>query len=73
MASPHYGDLGNGVHFGTPDEFFAMQKSHYQELGYDVTDDWMAYFENKIKSLGTDNLYGGVIEAPPLKTLLDSV
>jgi guanyl-specific ribonuclease Sa len=57
-----YGYSADGTYFGTPEEFFSMQKTHYQQLGYEVTDKWMAYFRNEIMH---PNPEGGVITAPP--------
>lgn len=59
-----YGYSAGGTYFGSPDEFFALQKTHYQQLGYDVSDEWVAYFKNEITHPNPD---GGVISAAPLR------
>lgn len=59
-----YGYSADGTYFGTPAEFFASQQAHYQQLGYEVTEEWMAYFRNEIMHPNPD---GGVIAAPSLR------
>lgn len=63
-ATIRYGYSADGTYFGTPAEFFASQKAHYQQLGYALTEQWMTYFTNAILH---PNPEGGVIEAPPLR------
>lgn len=60
-----YGYCADGTYFGSPAEFFATQKAHYQQLGYEVTEEWMAYFAQAIMH---PNPNGGVIEAPPSRS-----
>lgn len=66
----HYGYSADGTYFGSPAEFFTSQKAHYQQLGYEVSDEWMAYFKNEIMH---PNPEGGAIAAPPLRASADSI
>lgn len=63
-ATIRYGYTSSGAYLGSPTEFFNSQKAHYQQLGYEVNEDWMAYFKNEIMHPNPD---GGVIAAPPLR------
>ncbi len=58
-----YGYNSQGLYFGTPDEFFASVKANYEQLGYEVTDEYMANFKNEFQNIGPN---GGSI-APPLR------
>lgn len=60
----HYGYSADGTYFGSPAEFFTSQKAHYQQLGYEVSDEWMAYFKNEIMHPNPD---GGAIAPPPIR------
>lgn len=66
----HYGYSADGTYFGSPAEFFSSQKAHYQQLGYEVSEQWMAYFKNEIMHPNPD---GGVIAAPPLRGSENSI
>ena len=64
-AALHYGYSADATYFGSPAEFFASQKAHYQQLGYVVTEEWMASFTQAIMH---PDAGGGVIAAPPLRS-----
>lgn len=69
-AAIHYGYCADGTYFGSPAEFFSSQKAHYQQLGYEVSEQWMAYFKNEIMHPNPD---GGVIAAPPIRAGENSI
>lgn len=58
-----YGYNSQGLYFGTPDEFFASVRANYEQLGYEVTDEYMANFKHELLNMDPN---GGSI-APPLR------